>query len=57
QYATALFKRNSIEKYVTYFQEIAAAVVENPNMKLKEISVSHNLVTADTSVETMEFGF
>ena len=38
-YRTKLFKKETIEKYVGYFKEIASAVLDNPGKKISEIEV------------------
>jgi hypothetical protein len=43
EYCTKLFKKQSIEVFINSFQKIAAAVVENKKIKLKDIDISSNL--------------
>jgi amino acid adenylation domain-containing protein len=40
---TRLFRQEKVERFIEYFKEVAARVVENPDVKLKEISLSHDL--------------
>jgi hypothetical protein len=39
EYSTRLFKKETCEKFVDYFKEIAASVGENPERKIKDIEV------------------
>ena len=56
EYAAKLYKRETIERLITYFKEIAAQVVENSDIKLKDIAISHGLITAKTGQPEMELG-
>jgi amino acid adenylation domain-containing protein len=57
EYCTKLFKKKTIEKYAAYFKEIIAAVHENENVKLKEIRISHGLISSKSDLPEMDFGF
>ncbi|MCP4152778.1 MAG: AMP-binding protein, partial [bacterium] len=57
EYNTKLFKERRIEKFISYFKEIVSAVVEDNEIRLKDIDISHDLVTAKQQVTQMEFGF
>ena len=39
EFSTELFKKETIEKYVQYYQEIIIKTLENPSVKLKDITV------------------
>jgi tyrocidine synthetase-3 len=39
EYNTTLFKEETIERFVEYYQRIAASVIENPGKKIKEIEI------------------
>lgn len=56
-YRTKLFKHESIERFFTYFKEIAAMVIENEEILLKNIELSKKFVTIDTTVPQYDFGF
>ena len=43
EFCTKLFKRQKIEKFIRFFREISARVVENRDIKLKDIAVTHDL--------------
>jgi amino acid adenylation domain-containing protein len=49
-YCTDLFKKETIERFITYFKEIVAEVKDNESILLKDISISHNLVTAKSDL-------
>jgi hypothetical protein len=42
-YCTALFKRSTMERFINYFKEILWVVVEDRNIKLKDIYISYSL--------------
>jgi polyketide synthase PksJ len=44
-YVTTLFKRESLEDMARHYIEIIKQVVKNNEMKLKDINISHDLVT------------
>ncbi len=46
EYRTQLFTKQRIQRYAGYFQDIAAAVLENRETRLKEISISVDLIEA-----------
>jgi non-ribosomal peptide synthetase component F len=56
-YCTKLFKRETIETFITYFKEIIAAVVKNKRVLLKEIKISLGLEEARLEIPQIEFGF
>jgi tyrocidine synthetase-3 len=39
QYCTKLFKKATIERFITYFKNIISVVIETPGIKLKEIDI------------------
>ena len=49
-YCTDLFKKETIERFIKYFKEIVSAVEENESIQLKDIFISHHLVTAESDV-------
>jgi amino acid adenylation domain-containing protein len=60
QYSTKLFKRETIERYGQYLEEIASSILENHTIRLEDISLSHDLLTPVTFVvqeEEGDFGF
>jgi non-ribosomal peptide synthetase component F len=50
EYSTALFKKETIEKMRDYYIDIVKQVLENENIKLKEITVSYDLVPAKANI-------
>ncbi|MGD2085114.1 MAG: amino acid adenylation domain-containing protein [Candidatus Aminicenantes bacterium] len=42
EYWTKLFRNETVEKYFGYFREIITAVIENRNIKLKDIKISYD---------------
>jgi hypothetical protein len=49
-YCTVLFKRETMERFVTFFDEIMAKVVENYDIPLKDIRISYELEGAASDV-------
>jgi len=60
-YCTALFKRETMEQFIRHFEEVMAAVTENPGILLEDIRLPLDLTTAGAAVlkedETSDFGF
>jgi hypothetical protein len=57
EYSTQLFKRERIERYIKYFKEIVAAVLNNKDIQLQDIKLSYNLYDQkiNNPVETFDF--
>jgi amino acid adenylation domain-containing protein len=51
-YSTKLFKEETIHRFIGYFRGIMATLRENSNIKLGEISISHDL--AESRIDTKE---
>lgn len=49
-YSIGLFKKETIKKFIGYFNDIVAAVTGNPDSQLKDIKVSHALLAAETHI-------
>jgi hypothetical protein len=45
-YSTCLFKKETIKRFVNYFKEILSSVIENPDVKLEDITISYDLSLA-----------
>jgi len=50
RYSTQLFKRSTIEKLKIYFSEIIDQVVNNVDIKLKDITLSHGFAETRSSI-------
>ena len=46
-YRKALFKRESVQRFLSYFNDILCAVLDNKDVRLKDIAVAHELQQAD----------
>jgi len=60
EYSTQLFKKETIERFIDYFRQITAAVVEDKTIQLKDITLSTDLEAAAASVfqdDGGDFGF
>jgi radical SAM superfamily enzyme YgiQ (UPF0313 family) len=49
-YRTKLFKEETILRWIDYFNEIIDAVSDNGNIKIKDISVSHDFLEPETTL-------
>lgn len=58
-YNRGLFKKETIQRFVGYLQEICREVATNPGTALKEIKISHDLAAAQSNIadEDGDFGF
>lgn len=50
EYSTALFKKSTAEKMTNHYIDILKQIVENPNLKLKEILITHDFLEAKPGV-------
>jgi amino acid adenylation domain-containing protein/non-ribosomal peptide synthase protein (TIGR01720 family)/FkbM family methyltransferase len=57
EYSTALFKKDTILRFAHYLEEIITSVVENKDIQLKNINISHGLVATKPRTTHVEFGF
>jgi non-ribosomal peptide synthetase component F len=57
EYCTGLFKKQTIERFILYYKEIVSGVLENNDIKLGDISISHNLLRAKPENPGMELEF
>jgi hypothetical protein len=60
EYSSALFKTSSAQQIVSNYLEILNQVLENKDIKLRDITISSNLVHIKSTVdqkEYMNFGF
>jgi NAD(P)-dependent dehydrogenase (short-subunit alcohol dehydrogenase family)/acyl carrier protein len=60
EYCTKLFKKETMERLITFFQEILSIVVDNRKIKLKDIKMSHVVSAAEADVfedDGTDFGF
>ena len=59
-YRTSLFKKETIEMFIGYFKEIVSIVIENRDIKLKDIRLSSDLGTVTSDLlqrDQGDFGF
>jgi amino acid adenylation domain-containing protein len=57
EYYTQLFKEETIESFIKSFQEIVSTVIPNQDIQLKNIIISHDLLSAQSALAPVEFGF
>jgi amino acid adenylation domain-containing protein len=56
-YCTKIFKQETIEQFIEYFKEIVSSVLENKNIKLADIKISHVLEDSKSDILQFNFGF
>jgi acyl carrier protein/NRPS condensation-like uncharacterized protein len=59
-YCSALFKRETIERFIASFKEILSAVLENRNLLLRDIHIVHDFAVVESSAyqgESVDFDF
>ena len=57
EYCTALFKENTLRRFFLYIRQVAAAVVENPGMKIGDIDIAHDLLPAGAGIDLTDLEF
>ncbi|MCP4154897.1 MAG: AMP-binding protein, partial [bacterium] len=59
EYNTALFRKETVERFMAYFTEIVTVVLKKEKIKLDDIKISHGLTKATGVVPELEddFGF
>jgi hypothetical protein len=50
EYCSKLFKKETMERFIVFFREIASTVAYNKGIKLDDIEISHDLLTAASGV-------
>jgi gramicidin S synthase 2/tyrocidine synthetase-3 len=50
EYCTKLFKQETIERFIRYFHEITACIIENDTIKLEDIQISHELIKSESGI-------
>jgi acyl carrier protein len=56
-YCTRLFKQETVERLTGYFKDIVTAALENKDIRLGDIKISHHLGTAQLDIPDTEFDF
>jgi hypothetical protein len=59
-YKTSLFKKKTIESMIGHFNEVLGEIITNPNNKLEDVVVSHDLIAAQSRAlmeDRGDFGF
>jgi non-ribosomal peptide synthetase component F len=55
-YSTKLFKNETIEKFIAYFNDIITGVLENKHIKINDIKVSYDLIEPEPDDAREEHG-
>ncbi len=57
EYRAGLFEPETIERFTNHLKEILQTVMENPDIKIKDIEISHRLERAEAIEEDIDFDF
>jgi len=57
EYSSELYKEETIKEFIGYIKEIAAMVVRHPQIKIRDIKISHDLLASKNIEPVMEFEF
>jgi hypothetical protein len=56
-YSTQLFKQETIDMYIKNFKEVVSQVVENKDVKLQDIVISHDIYDKKIDIPETDFEF
>jgi amino acid adenylation domain-containing protein len=56
-YRTRLFKKDTIARFIRYFEDIVQSVLENPDIKLSDIHISHDFYVRELDNPGIDFHF
>jgi amino acid adenylation domain-containing protein len=57
EYATTLFKPQTVKLFIKNLKEVISFVAENPGIRLKNMEISRDILIADTDIPEIDFGF
>ncbi len=60
EYATRLFRDETVKSFIKYFKQIVSVVVRDNRIKLKDISITHDLLSTKSNIlkqDQGDFGF
>ncbi|MCP4215720.1 MAG: AMP-binding protein, partial [bacterium] len=57
EYSTSLFKKETMEMFASNFLKIVTQVLANPDIKLKDIQLTHGLQKSKVDTSMMDFDF
>jgi tyrocidine synthetase-3 len=60
EYATRLFREETVKSFIQYFKQIVSAIVRDNRIKLKDISITHDLLSTKSNIlkqDQGDFGF
>jgi amino acid adenylation domain-containing protein len=57
EYSTRLFKPDTIARFIENFKEILSQVLQNPEIQLKDITITHGLYNKEIAIPETEFVF
>jgi amino acid adenylation domain-containing protein len=57
EYITSLFKEETIKRFAEYFKEILSIAIKTRDIKLKDIRISHDFLTAESKTKQIDLEF
>jgi len=57
EYCTKVFSEETMNNFIKNLREIVSAIINDINIKIKDIVISHDLLMAQKTVAPVEFGF
>lgn len=57
EYNKKCFKQERVERYSRHIREVLSSLVENTNIRLKDITISHGVLDSRSDIPRMEFVF
>jgi surfactin family lipopeptide synthetase A/fengycin family lipopeptide synthetase D/tyrocidine synthetase-3 len=57
EFSTDLFKKETIEMFVKNFKEVAERIPEDPEVRLKDFTITHGLLSTKVDTSRMNFEF
>ncbi len=57
EYSTQLFRQKTIKMFIKNFREVVMQVVENKDVKLQNITISHDIYDKKIDIPETDFAF
>jgi len=57
EYSTDIFKQETAERFIGYFKEVLSAVLEDKDIKLDDIKISHDYEDSESNDFQVDFEF
>jgi tyrocidine synthetase-3 len=56
EYATRLFREETVKSFITYFKQVVSAAARDHRIPLKDISISHDLLSTKSNILKQDHG-